>query len=122
MLIRIDDRSGGGAGCGSSTGGGSGAGSGGAGGVSLTTGAGVVVQAASCSASSAIAKRQELVTEPDTHDIDLGRPEPAARHIEFVKIVNGADVDPVVIAIIDPCALHTRSASLCVEKEPACNI
>jgi hypothetical protein len=37
------------------------------------SGAGVVAQAASCSVSSTTGSRPELVTEPDTHDVNFGR-------------------------------------------------
>lgn len=81
MLIRIADLPGAAAGGGDSsiaggTGTGTGTGTGAGGGVD-----GAVVQAAMCSVSSTRSSRVGLVTEPDTHDIDLGRPEAAPRHI-----------------------------------------
>ncbi len=101
MLIRIADRSGaGGGGDGSVVGGIVGAGSG--------TGAagGALAQAAICSARSKKNRRVKSVTEPDTHDVDFRCPEPTSRQVQFVKIVDGADINPKIIPIIDACTLH----------------
>jgi len=101
MLTRIADRSdgGGGGGSGSAAGGTVRGGSG--------TGDGTVEQAAICSASSKRNRRVRLVTEPDTHDVDFCCSQPTSSDIQFVKIVDGADINPKVIPIIDPCTLHT---------------
>ena len=99
MLTRIADGSGdGGGGNGSAAGGTSGGGSG--------TGGGALEQAAICSASSKKNRRVKSVTEPDTHDVDFRCPEPTSRQVQFVKIVDGADINPKIIPIIDACTLH----------------
>lgn len=59
------------------------------------------------SASSAVAF-ETLVTEPNSHHIDIGGAQSAARHIEFTEIVNRPDVNAVIVAIVHPCALHAR--------------
>jgi len=107
MLTRIADRSGGGGdGTGSAAGGKVGGGSG------MGSAGGAVAQAASCSARSRKNILIKLVTEPDTHDIDFCCPEPTSSEVQFVKIVDGADVDPKVIPIIDLCTLHARHDAL----------
>ena len=103
MLTRIADRSGGGGGgcngsaAGGKVGGGSGMGSAG----------GRVAQAAICSARSGKIFFIKLVTEPDTHHVNFCRPEPTSSYVQFVKVVDGADVDPKVISFTDPRSLHT---------------
>ena len=104
ILTRIVDRSGcggGGGGSGSAAGGGGRTGSG-----MFGTDGGVAAQAASCAASSNTSGFVKSVTEPDTHDVDFGFPEPTSSHVQLVKIVNGADINTKVIPIIDLCALH----------------
>ena len=105
MLMRIPDLSGSGGGggrrgsagaAGSVSGGGAGAGS------------GAVAQAASSdsdSASSSDAMRALVVTEPDTQYIDLRSAQAAAQQVQFVEILGRADVDAVVVAVIDLDAL-----------------
>ena len=70
------------------------------------TASGIVVQAAVSSSRSAKMAFVKLVTEPDTHHVDLRCSEATSRDVEFVKIINRTDVDAVVIAVIDACALH----------------
>ena len=79
-------------------------------GASVITGSGttsgIVVQAAVNSSRSAKTSLVKLVTEPDTHYVDLRCSESTSGYVEFVKIINRTDVDAVVIAVIDACALH----------------
>jgi hypothetical protein len=105
MLTRIADRSGGG-GKGSAAGGNAGCGSG--------TGwaGGAVAQAAICSASNKKIRRAKSVTEPDTHDIDLRRPEPTTGYVQLVKVINGADINSKVVSIIDSCTLYAGNDAL----------
>ncbi len=102
MLMRSVDLSG--------RGGSAATGGAGACGVSAVTGSGmasgIVVQAAVNSSRSAKTAFVKLVTEPDTHHVDLRCSESTSGYVEFVKIINRTDVDAVVIAIIDACALH----------------
>jgi len=103
MLTRIADRSGGGGG------GGTGLAAGGiGGGVSgIVSMGGALAQAAICSTSSKESTFAKLVTEPDTHDVDFCCPEPTPSYVQFVKVVDGADINPKVISIIDLRTLHT---------------
>ena len=103
MLTRIADRSGGGGG------GGTGSAAGGiGGGVSgIISMGGALAQAAICSASSKKNTFDNSVTESDTHHVDFCRPEPASSDVQFVKVVDGADIHPKIISIIDLCTLHT---------------
>jgi hypothetical protein len=102
--MRIVDRSGGGGGgVGSAAGGGGGAGSGT--GTGAADGVGVA-QAASCSVSNNEHSFLKSVTEADTHDVDLGCPETASRHVQFIKILDRADIDTKVIPTVDLRTLH----------------
>jgi len=101
ILTRIADRSGGGGGGSSAAGGGVGGGSG------TSSAGGAVAQAVISSASSKGNRRVKSVTEPDTHDVNFCCPEPTSSYVQFVKIVDGADINPEVIPIIDLCTLHT---------------
>ena len=101
MLTRIADRSGGGGGTGSAAGGIGGSVSG------IDSVGGAVAQAAICRTSSKGNTFAKLVTEPDTHDVDSCCPEPTPSYVQFVKVVDGADVNPKVISIIDLRTLHT---------------
>lgn len=83
-------------------------GSGGAGGGAVGIVGGTVVHAAKRSADKANPRRKQLVTEPDTHDIDFGCPEAASCHVEFVKIFDGSDIDSEIVAIVNSRTLHTR--------------
>lgn len=91
----------GGLGSGVSAGGGAGAGAGSGCG-------GAVTQAASCNTATSAVIRASLVTEPDSHDINIGRPQPAARYIEFTEVFNGANVNAVIVAIVYPGTLDPR--------------
>lgn len=93
----------GGAGCGAG-----GSSTTGAGGASTTSGTGVDAQAASNRSAKAEDNRRKLVTESNSHHINLRSPKTAASDVQFIKIFDGSDIDPKVVAIIDACALDTR--------------
>ena len=59
---------------------------------------GALTQAAICNASNAVKMRTKLVTEPDTHNVNLGCPELASRYIQLFKVFDGADFDPEIVA------------------------
>ena len=103
MLTRIVDRSGGGGGGGNVFA----AGGRGGGDTRVGSSGGTVAQAANCNVSSNKNNFLKLVTEPDTHDVDFCCPEPTPSHVQFVKVVDGADINPKVISIIDLRTLHT---------------
>ncbi len=105
-LMRTCDRSG--------CGGGSGAG--GAAGSLAITGSGVaagsnaggVAHAATCSSSKQARVRVALVTEPDSHDVNSGRAQPTSGYVEFIQIIDWSDIDPEVVAIVNPRPLDAR--------------
>lgn len=74
------------------------------------SGAGPVAQAASNRAVATPAPQRAiprtLVTEANPEDIDFRGPEAAAQHVQFIQIVGRADVDAVVVSIIDLDALN----------------
>ncbi len=102
MLIRNVDLSGsGGWGCGS----GSGTDGGDAGwGVAGTVGG--VVQAATSSTGKTNTSCLALVTDTNTHYVNLRGAQPAARHIQLVQVFDGPDVNAIVVPVVDSCALH----------------
>ena len=103
MLMRSDDLPGGG---GEFFGAGVAGVVGGAGGVPVgSAGRGALAQPASCNTSSA-AISLALVTETNAHDVNFGGPQPAARHVEFVELVDRTDVNPEVVAVVDSGALY----------------
>ena len=99
---------------------GGGIGVGGAGGFSATTGSGVgvgsntggVAQAANCNISTTAKLLAALVTEPNSHNVDLGRTQPRPGYIEFIKVIDRPDIDPEVIAIVNARALDARLDTL----------
>jgi len=99
--MRIVDRSGGGGGAGCVI-----CGFGGSGGGAVGGDVSVLAQAANCSVSSIRKALAKSVTETNTHNVYFSRPEPAARDIQRVKIIDRADIDTKVITIIHSCSLH----------------
>ena len=109
MLMRIADLSGSGSGSGGS-GGGVGAGSGtstsaGFGGGS-GAGSGCVEHAASSdSANRQTSFRRSVVTEADAEYVNLRCAQTTAQHVQFVKVVGRADINAMVIAVVNLDAL-----------------
>lgn len=108
MLMRIAERSGSGAKTGATGAAGrtTVSSTGSALGAEGLSGTGVAAHAASCSISSEENILAALVTEPDSHNVDLRSAKPASRYVELVQVVDRANVDAEVIAAIDPGALH----------------
>lgn len=109
ILRRSVDLSGNGGGSGtaaSGAGSSSGAGSA-AGGAS---GGGLVAHAANCSSSTATPSCRvhvrELVTQADPQDVYFCGTQTAAEHIQFIQIVGRADVNTMVVTVIDLYALY----------------
>lgn len=97
-------------------GGGGGRGAGGAAGISTGfdsdsgCGCGPVVHAAINSiATVAVSERKDaaaLVTEANPEDINLRHTQAAAQHVQLIEIIGRADVDTVIVAIVDLDALN----------------
>ena len=113
ILIRNSLLSGSGGGVGFGAGAGAGAGSvrftatGGAG----SSGA-VVAQAVSASAARKKQLRTMLVTDPNAKYVYLRATQPAAQHVEFVKIFGRPYVNAMVILVINLDALNVRLDAL----------
>jgi len=87
-------------------GGGTGSVGGGAGTASVATGSGPAAQAASSdSVRTKKPVRVLVVTEANTENIDLGRTQTAAQHIQLIEIIGRADVNTMVGAVVDFDAL-----------------
>jgi hypothetical protein len=107
MLTRMLDLSGSGGSGGGVVTGGSGFVAGVAAGAGLGVGAvGAEVHAANCSVRSRTMKRAELVTESNTHYIDLRGSKATSRYIQFIEIIDRANVYAVIVATIDLRPLH----------------
>lgn len=95
-------------------------GRGAASGTGAETGAGgTLAHAASCNKAKQKNSRADLVTESNTHDVNLGRAQPAARHIQFIKVVYRSNIDTVIIAIIDLRTLDARFDAVQCEFGPS---
>ena len=108
--MRNCDRSGNSGGRGAGGAGGSGATIGSGFGVGSITGG--VAQAANCSISTTAKLLAALVTEPDSHDVDLGRTQPRPGYIEFIQVIDRPDIDPEVITIVNARPLDARLDTL----------
>lgn len=69
---------------------------------------GCPAQAATCTASRIKKMRVVLVTELDTHDVDVRCSEPASRHIQLVQCFDRSDVDAVIFTPVDRRTLNAR--------------
>jgi len=106
MLIRMADLSGSGGGGGGGSGASTMAGSGGSFGADSGSGSGGVAHAASSvSAQRPRSVRISVVTEADAEYVNLRCAQTTAQHVQFVKVVGRADINAMVIAVVNLDAL-----------------
>ena len=89
-------------------------GGGGGGGAAASVGSGTGAAGAAGSTGGSVAQPatnrtssdSRLVTQPDAQYIDIRLPEPGAKQVEFIQVVDGADADAVVSPVVDRDPLH----------------
>ena len=69
---------------------------------------GAKVHATNCSVRIKTKIRADLVTESDTHYVDLRGSQATSRYIQLIEIIDRPNVYAVIIATVDLCSLHAR--------------
>lgn len=65
-----------------------------------------VAQAASCSANAMMTNRNTLVTEANSHYVNLGRAQSTSGYVEEIELIDWTYVDSIVVTVIDSGTLY----------------